>query len=106
MVDFQISGESVSFWLKVKPRSSRERLTIDASGELKLELNAAPVGGQANEACVRFFARALHLPQVCVAVLAGERARRKLIRITGRSAEETMTQLKALAGQGRVGRSS
>ena len=106
MVDFQISGESVSFWLKVKHRSARERLTLDTSGELRLELHAAPAEGQANEACVRFFARALHLPQVCVAVLAGERSRRKLIRITGRSAEETMTQLKALAGQGRAGRSS
>ncbi len=99
MVDFQISGETVSFWLKVKPRSSRERLTLDASGELKLELHAAPVEGQANEACLRFFARALHLPQVCVVILAGEKARRKLIRITGRSAEETVAQLQTLAGQ-------
>jgi hypothetical protein len=99
MVDFQISGESVSFWLKVKPRASHERLTLDASGELRLELHAAPVEGQANEACLRFFARALHLPQACVAVLAGEKARRKLIRITGRSAEETVTRLQALAGQ-------
>ena len=106
MVEFQISGESVSFWLKVKPRSSRERLTLDASGELKLDLHAAPIEGQANEACVRFFARALQLPQACVVILAGEKARRKLIRITGRSAEETMTQLKALVGQGRAGRRS
>ncbi len=106
MADFLISGESVSFWLKVKPRSSRERLAFDASGELRLELHAAPVEGQANEACLRFFARALHLPQVCVAVLAGEKSRRKLIRITGRSAEETVTQLQTLAGQKRARRSS
>ena len=99
MVDYQISGQSVSFWLKVKPRSSRERLTLDASGELRLEVHAAPVEGQANEACVPFFARALHLPQVCVAVLTGEKARRKLIRITGRSAEETVAQLQTLAGR-------
>lgn len=99
MVDFQISGENVSFWLKVKPRSSRERLALDASGDLKLELHAAPVEGQANEACLRFFARALHLPQACVVILTGEKARRKLVRITGRSAEETVTQLQALAGR-------
>jgi len=102
MGDFQISGESISFWLKVKPRSSRERLKVDAAGELRLELHAAPIEGQANEACLRFFARALQLPQACVAILAGEKARRKLIRITGRSAEETMTQLKSLAGQRRA----
>jgi len=99
MADFQISGESVSFWLKVKPRSSRERLTMDASDELRLELHAAPTEGQANESCVRFFARALHLPQACVVILAGGKARRKLVRVTGRSAEETVTQLRKLAGQ-------
>ena len=106
MVDFQISGESVSFWLKVKPRSSRERLTVDAAGELRLELHAAPVEGQANEACLMFFARALRLPQACVAILAGEKARRKLIRITGRSADETIAQLRGLAKRGKGGKTS
>ncbi|MFB3922805.1 MAG: DUF167 domain-containing protein [Terriglobia bacterium] len=100
-MDFQISGPSVSFWLKVKPRASRERLTVDASKDLRLELHAAPTEGQANEACVRFFARALRIPQACVAILAGEKARRKLIRITGRSAEETIAQLRATARPGK-----
>jgi hypothetical protein len=99
-VEFKVERENVSFWLKVKPRSARERLTADAAGELRLELHAAPVEGEANEACLRFFARSLHLPQACVVILAGERARRKLIRITGRSAEETVAQIKALAGGG------
>ena len=106
MVDFQISGESVSFWLKVKPRASRERLTLDASNEFRLELHAAPTEGQANEACLRFFARALRIPQACVAILAGEKARRKLIRITGRSAEETITQLRQLGNPKKGGTNS
>lgn len=106
MPEFHIERENVSFWLKVKPRSSRERLTVDSSGELRLELHAPPTEGRANEACVRFFARELHLPQACVVLLAGGKARRKLIRITGRSAEETVAQLKRLAGQRGRGRSS
>jgi uncharacterized protein (TIGR00251 family) len=101
MVDFQISGASVSFWLKVKPRASHERLILDASEELRLDLHAAPTEGQANEACVRFFSRSLCLPQACVAILAGEKSRRKLIRITGRSAEETIAQLRRLAKLGK-----
>jgi hypothetical protein len=101
--DFQIERENVSFRLKVKPRSARERLTMDSSGELRLELHAPPSEGQANEACVRFFARALRLPQACVVILSGHKSRRKLIRITGRSAQETVAQLKALVGQG-IGR--
>ncbi len=95
---FQIDRENVSFWLKVKPRSARERLGVDAAGELHLELHAPPTEGQANDACVHFFARALRLPQACVVILSGAKSRRKLIRITGRSAEETVAQLKKLLG--------
>ena len=97
--DFKIERENVSFWLKVKPRSSRERLIQEASGELRLEVHAPPAEGQANEACIRFFARALRLPYACVAILSGEKARRKLIRITGRSAQETIAQLRDMSGK-------
>ncbi len=98
MVEFQTDGNHVTFWLKVKPRSSRERLTSDSSGELRLELHAPPAEGEANEACVRFFARELRLPQACVVILSGQKARRKLIRITGRSAREVVLRISALAG--------
>jgi uncharacterized protein (TIGR00251 family) len=100
MPDFKIERENVSFWLRVKPRAPRERLTVDASGELCLELHAPPTEGQANEACVYFFARVLRLPQACVVILSGQRARRKLLRVTGRSAEETIAQIKTLAAPG------
>ena len=97
MPDFEIERENVSFWLRVKPRAGRERLTVDAAGELRLEVQAPPTEGQANEACVHFFARALRLPQACVVILSGRKARRKLLRVTGRSAAETITQIKTLA---------
>ena len=97
----QIEGTSVRLWLKVKPRSSRERLAVSSSGEYQLELHAPATEGQANEACVQFLSRALRLPQASVVILSGLKSRRKLIRITGRSTEETIAQLAALAGQGR-----
>jgi uncharacterized protein (TIGR00251 family) len=94
MPDFKVERENVSFWLRVKPRATRERLTVDASGELRLELHAPAAEGQANEACVYFFARALRLPQACVVILSGQKSRRKLLRVTGRSAEESIAQIK------------
>ena len=103
MSNFKVDQESVSFWLKVKPRSAREGLAYDSSGQLRLELHAAPSEGEANQACIYFFSRALRLPQACVAIISGQRSRRKLIRITGRSAEETMNGLEALASRGRDG---
>lgn len=96
--ELRIERENVSFWIKLKPRSARECLSVDSSGELRLELHAPPTEGQANEACIHFFARALRLPQACVVILSGQKSRRKLIRITGRSAEETASQIKKLAG--------
>jgi uncharacterized protein (TIGR00251 family) len=104
--EFQIERENVSFWLKVKPRSARERLGVGSSGELQLELHAPPVEGQANEACVLYLARALHVPQACVVILSGRRSRRKLLRVTGRSAQETIAQIKTLAASASTRRSA
>jgi uncharacterized protein (TIGR00251 family) len=100
MPEFRIERENVSFWLRAKPRAGRECLSLDAAGEAVLELKAPPVENQANEACVRFLARSLRIPQACVVIISGRKSRRKLIRITGRSAEETVAQLKKLARQG------
>ena len=98
--NYRIEGESVSFWLKVKPRSARERLAYDSNGELRLELHAPPSEGEANQACVYFLARALRLPQSCVAIVSGQRSRRQLIRIAGRSAKETIAAIEAVSRGG------
>lgn len=97
MSDFKIEGTSVSFWLRVKPRASRDRLKCGGQGELILEVQAPPVEGEANAACLDFLARAVHVPKSRVSVLAGEKSRRKLIQITGRSGDETASRIKALA---------
>jgi len=80
-MNLKIEGNAVTFWLRVKPRSSRERLRLDPAGELRLELHAAPAEGQANKACVEFFARLLRLPRASIEIVAGAKSRRKLIRI-------------------------
>ncbi len=99
---FKIERDSVSFWLKVKPRSAREGLACDSTGELRLELHAPPSDGEANEACIRYFARALRVPQTCVTIVSGQRSRRKLLRIIGLSGEEIAGAIKALASRGSI----
>jgi hypothetical protein len=93
MANLKVEGQNVTFWLRVKPRAARERLTVDASGEFRLELHAPATEGQANDACVRFFARELRLPQACVVIVSGQKSRRKLLRIAGRSAEESIERM-------------
>ncbi len=82
-MNLKIEGNTVTFWLRVKPRSRRERLGLDSAGELRLELHAAPTEGQANKACVEFLARLLRLPRSSIEIVAGEKSRRKLIRVRG-----------------------
>ena len=82
-MNLRSEGDAVTFWLRVKPRSSRERLRPDSAGELCLELHAAPTEGQANAACVEFFARLLRLRRASIEIVTGEKSRRKLIRIRG-----------------------
>lgn len=86
----------MSFWMRVKPRSTRERLALDSSGGLRLEVSAPPIEGEANEASVRFLARALRLPEKSVSIRAGKKSRRKLIRIIGHSAQDIVDRLEAL----------
>ncbi len=97
MSEFTAQGNTVKFWLRVKPRSSRERLRRNAAGELVLEISAPPVEGKANEAAVKFLAESLRLPRSAVEIAAGEKSRRKLVRIAGVSAAETIQKLNALA---------
>jgi uncharacterized protein len=94
--EIRVERESITFWLRVKPRSSRERLTVDSAGAPRLELHAAPADGQANEACVEFLARLLRVPRSSVGIVTGEKSRRKLIRIRG--GEEIATKLKSALG--------
>ncbi len=82
-MDLRIEGDTVTFWLRVKPRSSREQLRLDSTGGLRLDLYAAPTEGQANKACIAFLARLLRLPQSSIEIVKGAKSGQKLIRISG-----------------------
>lgn len=99
MGDITADGDSVTFWLKIKPRSSHRRLQRNSSGELCLELTAPPVKGRANEAAVEFLAESLRVPRAAVEIVTGAKSRRKLFRITAGPAQETVARLEALAQQ-------
>lgn len=97
MAEFEDNANSVTFWLRVKPGSSRERLRFTSAGELSLEVSAPPAEGRANEACVRFLASALRMPLSSVVIKAGQKSRRKLIRITSPRASQTLEVLENMA---------
>jgi hypothetical protein len=56
------SAGSVTFAIRVHPRSKKNAITGELGGALKLALTAPPLDGQANEACIEFFAKLLKVP--------------------------------------------
>ena len=69
--------------VRVIPRARRSGLSGARNGSLLVRLAAAPVGGAANEALRRTLAEALGVPLPSVAIIAGERSRKKRVRVSG-----------------------
>jgi len=83
----------VTFAVKVQPRARKNAITGELGDTLKLALTAPPVEGRANQACIEFFANLLKLPRSSVTIASGESNRRKVIRVTGLSADELQRRL-------------
>jgi uncharacterized protein (TIGR00251 family) len=60
-------------------------------GRIKVMLDAPPVDGQANEALIAFFARALGRPKRDVEIVRGGKGRQKTLALRGISVAEVMS---------------
>jgi uncharacterized protein len=76
----------ISFSVKVHPRARKNAITGMVGDAVKLSLTAPPVDGQANAACIAFFAKLFRVPRSSVTIAAGESSRTKVIRIAGMAA--------------------
>jgi uncharacterized protein (TIGR00251 family) len=93
MVVIHDSSSGATFAVKVHPRAKKNAITGEVGDALKLALNAPPVDGKANEACIDFFARLLKVPRSSVTITSGQTSRNKVIRVAGLSAEEVRRRL-------------
>ena len=67
----------------VQPRASRTRVLGEHDGQLKIQLAAPPVDGEANAALVEFLGKLLGVPRRQVSLIAGDASRRKRVVIQG-----------------------
>lgn len=75
-------GESVlRLRIRVQPGARRSRIAAGADGTLRLQVQAPPVDGAANEAVVDLLAAALGLPRRAVRIAHGAGGRTKLVEI-------------------------
>ena len=69
--------------MKVQPRAKETALAEKMGDAYKLRLQAPPVDGKANEACVRFFAQRFGVAASAVRIVQGLSSRMKVVEIEG-----------------------
>ncbi|MBI2893107.1 MAG: YggU family protein [Deltaproteobacteria bacterium] len=88
MVQVREADGSVSFDVRVQPRSRKTAMTGTEGDRVKIALQAPPVDGKANEALVRFLAEELGVGRSSVEILRGETGRNKTVRVYGVTREK------------------
>ena len=93
MIALHETAEGVTFAVKVHPRAKKNAITGELKDALKVSFTAPPTEGRANQACIEFFANLLNLPRSSVTITSGQSSRRKVVRVTGLSADEIRQRL-------------
>jgi len=92
-MDVQEHDGTVTFAVRVVPRSRRNQVAGVEGEALKVRLTAPPVEGKANKSLVRFLADVLGVHRGDIAIVVGERARQKVIRVKGLTAAQVRARL-------------
>lgn len=69
--------------IRVIPRAPRSAVDGVRDGALLVRLAAPPLDGEANDALISLMAVVLDVPKRDLAIVSGERSRRKRLKITG-----------------------
>ncbi len=93
MIPFYNAPTGISFAVKIHPRAKKNAIAGELGDALKVSLTAPPVEGRANDVCIEFFANLLKVPRSSVTIASGLKSRRKVIRVTGLSAEEVRKRI-------------
>lgn len=83
MIEIRENKQGVFFKIKVQPRASKNEVAGLVGDALKVRLTSPPVDGEANEACIKFFADTLSIPKSSVEIINGHTSRTKTIFIKG-----------------------
>ena len=97
MLDIREADGGVTLRVRVQPRASRDELLGERAGALVVRLTAAPVGGEANDALLRFLARRLGRPPSSLHLTRGAGARDKVLRVEGVTAAAVRARLEPAA---------
>jgi len=83
-----VSNEALTIDVLVVPRASRVAVGPMVGDRLRVAVTAPPVDGAANAAVIEALAQAFGVRRAAVAIVRGERGRRKTVRIAGAGAAD------------------
>ena len=83
LIDFTENDISITFTVRVIPRSSKAEIVGEHDGALKIKLKSPPVDGEANDELIRFLSKLLSIPRSNIEIVSGETSRSKRIRVSG-----------------------
>jgi uncharacterized protein (TIGR00251 family) len=85
--------EGVLITVRVAPRAARSGIAGTRDDALLVRLHAAPVDGAANAELIAVIAEMMGVPRRAVSISAGEKSRRKIVRVSGVSVDEARARL-------------
>ena len=88
MIRLTVTGDAISFAVRVQPRASRSGVVGQLDGALKIRLAAPPVDGEANEELIRLLAKLFDAPRQRIAILSGQSSKNKVVIVSGISVDE------------------
>jgi len=97
MLKLTTTADTITFSVRVQPRASQNGIVGELDGALKLRLAAPPVEGAANEELIRWLAKFFSVPRAQVAIISGETARQKIVRVSSVNPAEAEQKLRAAA---------
>jgi uncharacterized protein (TIGR00251 family) len=77
------TSNGIKFAIRVVPKSSKNVVSLTEDGTIKVKINAPPVDGKANEACIKFLAKLLEVPKSKVSITSGLKAKTKILEASG-----------------------
>jgi len=90
----RVRRTGVEVRVRLNPRASRNRIDGLYGDRLKIRLTAAPVGGEANDALIRFLAKAARVPPSRGRIVEGLRDRSKTVLLESDTPEQTAARLR------------
>lgn len=93
LTDLRLVDGEVWLGVRVQPKASRNRLSVEPGGRVRATVTAPPAEGAANAALCALIADELDLAKSAVRVVRGEKSREKVVAIRGLSEAEVCNVL-------------